>query len=89
MQPGAEIVGSIVLFNGVPFPYTADWFKYVVYNDPSWDPTTIGSEDYDNAARKDPFGISTFKGDLSGVQKRGAKIIHCKCASKNWIRGKY
>lgn len=76
LQPGAEVVAAFVLLNGVPFPYTADWFRYVVYNDPSWDPTTIGSEDYDNNARLNPSDISTFKGDLSGVQKRGAKIIH-------------
>jgi len=76
LQPGAEIGASFVLFNGVPFPYTADWFRYVVYNDPSWDPATIDSEDYDNSARLNPADISTFKGDLSGVQKRGAKVLH-------------
>jgi feruloyl esterase len=75
-QPGAEIVGFFVLFNGVPFPYTADWFRYVIYNDPTWDPTKINSTDYVNAARKNPFNAQTWKGDLSAVKKRGAKIIH-------------
>jgi feruloyl esterase len=27
LQPGAEIVAAFTLFNGVPFSYTADWFK--------------------------------------------------------------
>jgi feruloyl esterase len=55
---------------------TADWFRYVIYNDPSWDPTTIGSDDYDNAARTNLFNIQTFNGNLSGVKDRGSKIIH-------------
>jgi feruloyl esterase len=76
LQPGAEIVGSYALFNGIPFPYTADWFRYVIYNDPSWDPTKINSTDYDNAARANPFNIETFEGNLSATQKRGSKIIH-------------
>lgn len=76
LQPGAEIVGSAVLFNGVPFPYTADWFRYAVYNDPNWDPSKINTTDYDNAYRANPFDIETWKGDLSAVQKRGTKILH-------------
>jgi len=76
LQPGAEIGGAFVLFNGLPFPYTTDWFRYAVYNDPSWDPTTINTEDYDNAARLNPFNIQTFDGDLSAVQQRGTKILH-------------
>lgn len=75
-QPGPEIIGSAVIFNGQPFPYTTDFFRYALYNDPSWDPTTIGSDDYNNAARINPFNIQTWKGDLSGMQKRGSKIIH-------------
>jgi feruloyl esterase len=75
-QPGPEIIGAAVLFNGAPFPYTADWFRYVIYNDPSWDPSLLNSTDYDNAARINPFNIQTWKGDLSAVKKRGSKVIH-------------
>ncbi|KAH7138610.1 Tannase/feruloyl esterase [Dendryphion nanum] len=76
MQPGSEIVASRAIYNGLPFPYTTDWFRYALYNDPSWDPTKINSTDYENAARLNPFNIQTWKGDLSAVQKRGAKILH-------------
>jgi feruloyl esterase len=75
-QPGPEIIGSAILFNGQPFPYTTDFFRYAIYNDPSWDPLTLGSDDYDNAARINPFNIQTWEGDLSGIQERGSKIIH-------------
>lgn len=76
MQPGSEIIASFVLYNGQPFPYTADWFRYAVYNDPSWDPTTIDATDYANAARINPGNIETWKGDLSAVERRKAKILH-------------
>jgi len=76
LQPGAEIIAAYVLFNGQTFSYTADWFRYAIYNDPSWDPTTIDSDDFEAAARKNPFNAQTWEGNLSAVQKRGAKIIH-------------
>lgn len=75
MQPGSEIIASYVLYTGSPFPYTADWFRYAIYNDPSWDPTKINMTDYANAARINPSDIQTWKGDLSAVKARGAKIL--------------
>ncbi|KAF2260259.1 tannase and feruloyl esterase [Lojkania enalia] len=76
MQPGAETLASLAMFNGQPFPYTTDWFRYVIYNDPSWDPATLDFRDMATAQRVDPAGISTWSGDLSGVRDRGAKILH-------------
>lgn len=76
LQPGAEILSAIIILNGVPFPYTTDWFRYAVYNNPNWDPTTQNLTDYNNAAIKNPSDIQTWKGDLSGVRKRGTKILH-------------
>lgn len=76
MQPGSEGVAAFVVYNGQPFPYSNDWFRYAIYNNANWDPYTINDTDYINAARKNPFNIETWKGDLSAVQKRGAKILH-------------
>ncbi|KAF2033073.1 feruloyl esteras-like protein B [Setomelanomma holmii] len=76
LQPGAEVVASFVILNGVPFSYTTDWFRYAIYNDPSWDPTTQDLDDYDYAAKLNRFNIETFDGDLGGVQKRGTKVLH-------------
>ncbi|PVI06793.1 feruloyl esteras-like protein B [Periconia macrospinosa] len=76
MQPGSEIVASFVIYTGVPFPYTEDWFRYAIYNDPSWDANKINTTDFENAARINPSDIQTWKGDLSAVQARGSKILH-------------
>ncbi|KAH7176928.1 tannase and feruloyl esterase [Dactylonectria macrodidyma] len=73
LQPGAA---AGFLLAGTPFPYTEDWFRYVVYNDSNWDPATLIPEDYAVAAQQNPFNIQTWKGDLSGVRNRGTKILH-------------
>ncbi|KAH7357587.1 feruloyl esterase-like protein B [Pyrenochaeta sp. MPI-SDFR-AT-0127] len=76
LQPGAEVTAASVLLNGVPFIYTTDWFRYAIYNDPSWSPDSQNATDYDNAARINPFNIQTWEGDLSGVKDRGTKVLH-------------
>lgn len=41
MQPGSELLASVILYAGSPFPYTTDWFRYVIYSEISgtfnWD----------------------------------------------------
>ncbi|KAJ9156239.1 Carboxylic ester hydrolase [Pleurostoma richardsiae] len=77
MQPGSELTGaSALLYSGTPFIYTVDWFRYAIYNDPSWDPATLGPADYAEAAAKNLFNIETWEGDLSAVKDRGTKILH-------------
>ncbi|KAJ2904929.1 tannase and feruloyl esterase [Zalerion maritima] len=76
MQPGSEILASYVYYSGMPFVYAADWYRYVVYNDPSWDPASLSVGDYTAASSLDPYGISTWKGDLSPFSSRGGKILH-------------
>ncbi|EDU47564.1 Tannase domain containing protein [Pyrenophora tritici-repentis] len=76
IQYGVETEVAAFLANGQPFPYTTDWFRYAIYNDPNWDPATLGPKDYDYAAKLDPFGIQSWKGDLSAVRDRGAKVLH-------------
>jgi feruloyl esterase len=75
LQPGAEILAAFILFAGTPFPYTTDWFRYAVYNDTTWNPTTLNGTDFDNAARINPGNIQTWKGDLSEA-KKNSKILH-------------
>jgi feruloyl esterase len=77
MNPGSEITGEAYIeYSGVPFIYSSDWFKYVVYSDPNFDITKITVQDYYNAAVQDPYGIQSWKGNLSQVQANGAKILH-------------
>lgn len=75
MQPGSELGAQYIYYSGSPFPYTSDWFQFVVYNDPTWDPATLNSKDYTASAAKNPFDIQTWNGDLSATQSRGSKIL--------------
>lgn len=76
MQPGSELLAQFIYYGGSAFAYTADWFRYAVYNDPTWDPATLSSKDYSFAAKQNPYDIQTFKGDLSASKNRGSKILH-------------
>lgn len=73
IPPGAD---PAALANGKPFQYSVDWFRYVLHQDPAWDPRTIGQDDYTLSATLDPFGVQTWRGDLSAARSRGVKILH-------------
>ncbi|THU94497.1 tannase and feruloyl esterase [Dendrothele bispora CBS 962.96] len=73
MQPGSEDVPFY--YNGAPSPYTSDWFRYVVYNDPNYDVTTLSEKDWAYSAQLDPFNISTWSGDLSTFRERQGKVL--------------
>ncbi|KAL5339522.1 putative feruloyl esterase B-1 [Aspergillus crustosus] len=76
MQPGSELLAAYIYYNGQPFAYSTDWYRYVVHSDPSWDPTTWTLQDAAVADAQDPFSISTFHGDISAFSQRGGKILH-------------
>lgn len=76
MQPGSELASSRIEYSGEPFPYTEDWFRYAIFNDPTWNASTLNSSTAAYAAAKNPFNIETWKGDLSAFKNRGGKIIH-------------
>ncbi|KAE9405371.1 ferulic acid esterase [Gymnopus androsaceus JB14] len=75
MQPGSENADFIALmYGGEVFPFSNDWFHYVVL-DPSFDTTTLNLTDYTLAAELNPFNIETFNGNLSAFQARNGKVI--------------
>jgi feruloyl esterase len=77
MQPGSEVLAAYIYYSGQPFQYSTDWFRYVVYNNSAWDPTTWTLADAAAADRQDPFDISTWDSSLvSGFQKKGGKVLH-------------
>ncbi|KAF1967491.1 tannase and feruloyl esterase [Bimuria novae-zelandiae CBS 107.79] len=61
-------------------PLVLDWlpeiFRYLVYQDLSWDPTTFTLQDILYAQNNDPQNLNTFDGDISAFHRRGGKIIH-------------
>lgn len=76
MQPGAEILAAPIMYNGEPFPYSTDWYRYVVYNNPSWSGTNFNVQDAARALAQNPYNIQTWDGDLSSFQKAGGKVLH-------------
>ncbi|CAG8973336.1 hypothetical protein HYALB_00000099 [Hymenoscyphus albidus] len=83
IQPGGEQVAARMMYTNGPFPYTSDWYKYVVYKlsfnsspgNPDWDPKTFSIADYAAAFAQNPFNIDTWDGDLSAFQNRGGKVL--------------
>lgn len=76
LQPGVNATDRFL--NGQPFDYMQDWFRYVIYNDPSWDPLSLNEDDWLAAERLNPniFDAATWEGDLSNARDRGTKILH-------------
>ncbi|THU80585.1 putative feruloyl esterase B-2 [Dendrothele bispora CBS 962.96] len=74
-QPGAESITSVLLIGGSMFTFTADWFRFVVFNDPSFDVNTLNASSWALAQDLDPFNISTFKADISDFKNRNGKLI--------------
>ncbi|THU84512.1 tannase and feruloyl esterase [Dendrothele bispora CBS 962.96] len=73
LQPGSEDLP--VFFTGQQFIFTADWFRYVVYSDPTYDVNTLSEKDWALAEDLDPFNISTWKADLSAFRDRQGKLL--------------
>lgn len=77
IYPGLSIdAGYSPMFDGALFPYTVDWFRYVVYQNASWDATTISLADMAYAHKLNPSDADTWSGDLNAFFHRGSKVIH-------------
>jgi hypothetical protein len=76
MNYGTENIAAFIYYNGQPFPYTQDWYRYAIFNDPDWSAADLTLEDAAYAHKKNPFNIETWNGDLSGFQNKGGKILH-------------
>ncbi|KAI5364568.1 Putative tannase/feruloyl esterase, alpha/Beta hydrolase [Septoria linicola] len=76
MQPGSELVASRLYYNGQPFPYTTDWYRYAILQDPNWDSVSLNSSLAAYASSLNPFNIETWSGDLSAFRNKGGKLLH-------------
>lgn len=56
---------------------TQDWYRYLVYNDSSFDALTLNQTDFTVADDEDAMhgNVSSFSGDLSAWQASGGKMI--------------
>lgn len=75
LQPGMEVVAADGLLSSEPFPLSVEWFKYVIYNNASWDPYSYSTKDAAVASEKDPANIRTWPQDLSDFRSRGGKLL--------------
>ncbi|KAL2870329.1 putative feruloyl esterase [Aspergillus lucknowensis] len=75
MQPGSEVYAASAMYNGVPFAYSRDWYRYVVYNDPTWDATKWTVKDAEAALRQNPYNIQTWDADLTPFRRAGGKVL--------------
>ncbi|WYZ38146.1 hypothetical protein EsH8_III_000060 [Colletotrichum jinshuiense] len=76
MNPGSEISSADGLYNGRPFAYSQNWFRYAIYNDPAWDPATYTLErDGVFAEQLNPGNIRTHPDNLSAFKNRGGKLL--------------
>ncbi|GAB7356750.1 hypothetical protein MBLNU459_g7652t1 [Dothideomycetes sp. NU459] len=81
LQPSAELAADAP----APFAYldgnligpATGYFSNVIYNDPTWDPTTFNALDIAYADSLDAYHghISSYQGDLSAFRDRGGKVI--------------
>ena len=74
-NPGNEILASGGLYSGLPFTYSQEWFRYVVLNDPTWNPATYNLSDTIAAVALNPEGVNTYPSDLSAFRNSGSKMI--------------
>lgn len=75
MQPGSEIGAAAGLYAGAPWAYSENWFKYVVYNDPSWNASLYNFDDAYAAEILNPGDIRTFPSALPAFERRGGKLL--------------
>ncbi|KAJ6128707.1 hypothetical protein N7471_009924 [Penicillium samsonianum] len=76
MQPGSEMLAAPIMYSGAPFQYSQDWYRYVVYNNPSWSGANFTVKDAAAALAQNPYNIQTWDGDISPFKKTGGKILH-------------
>ncbi|KAF5340488.1 hypothetical protein D9758_014569 [Tetrapyrgos nigripes] len=69
IQPGTENPAPSV-YNGEMDIYPVEWYRYVVYNDSSYDTNTLNTSSYTLANLLNPFNIATWYGDLSAFRSR-------------------
>ena len=68
--------GSELGWNPVPVSYAVDYFKYIVFKDPNWDPKTLNYDsDVERASKGGNLVFDATDTDLSHFTKRGGKLI--------------
>ncbi|KAF2639500.1 putative feruloyl esterase B precursor [Massarina eburnea CBS 473.64] len=75
MQPGNELKASTGLYNGLAWPLSQDWYRYVLLNDSTWDASTFNISTAMLADQINPSNIRTFPTTLAPFASVGGKLI--------------
>lgn len=75
MAPGGEINSASGLYAGVPWALSQDWFRYVIYNDATWNASNYDFSSAALAEKMNPANIRTYPASLPGFEKRGGKLL--------------
>jgi feruloyl esterase len=68
--------GSELGWSAVPVGYAVDYFKYIVFKDPTWDPKALNYDAHvAQAASGDNLIFDATNADLTAFTKRGGKLI--------------
>ncbi|KAK7063619.1 carboxylic ester hydrolase [Favolaschia claudopus] len=77
LQFGPRLLEQVFeIYGGAQFVIADDWYRFAVFNDPTFNTTIMTPDDILFAQRSNPGGINTFSGDISKFKKRGSKILH-------------
>lgn len=85
LNPGGEIMAVTKFFAGAPFSYSEDWFRYVVYNEPIWNPATYNTTSVALAEALNPFNIKTYPPTLPSFKNKGGKLLSYHGGQDNQI----
>ncbi|KAF2432219.1 tannase and feruloyl esterase [Tothia fuscella] len=75
MNPGSEGRAIDRLYAGKSFSDSQDWFRYVIYDDPDWDPSGFTTKDAAASELANPFDIRTFPSDLTTFNSTQSKLL--------------
>jgi feruloyl esterase len=68
--------GSEPGWNPVPVGYAVDYFKYIVFKDPNWDPKALNYDAHvTQAASGDNVIFDASSADMSAFTKRGGRLL--------------
>ena len=76
LEPGSELQWTAVTGGNEPLDVGYDVFKYILLQDPNWDPKTFDlAKDYDRIHKLDNSALSPTNPDLNAFTSRGGKLL--------------
>jgi len=75
MNPGSETRAIDRLYAGRPFSDSQDWFRYVIYSNPNFDPLSWTVKDAMASRDMNPFDIRTYPLKLDAFRAHDGKLL--------------